>query len=182
MPSWLHANCWMCYCTIRIASPSHHQYLCITQCDHCPKFLSIELEKFSSSDSLVMHTTLVNMEWLVDFFELDGSKFEGNGWWVLMLGGFMEESMGSFNFDFLEPMELLVLHCFAPGLFDLLFTVPPCSTHPPLLGQLPTTRCATILCDVTIVNIGHFYFFCIMPATRQRLCISLHFKIMRAFW
>jgi len=28
------------------------------------------------------------------FGEVDGSEMEGEGWWVLMLGFFMEESMG----------------------------------------------------------------------------------------
>ncbi len=50
---------------------------------------------------------------------------EGEVWWVSMLGFFMEESMG-FDYVFLEPVELLVLHCFIPrSLNDPLLTKPP---------------------------------------------------------
>ncbi len=80
---------------------------------------------------------------LEDFFEVDGSEMEGEGWWESMLGFSIEEIMGLFNLEnFLEPVELAVLDCFTPGLLNNpLLTKPSQSTPPPFGAAASNQMC-----------------------------------------
>ncbi len=130
---------------------------------------------FSTSDVLVTDEILVMIELVEDLFEVDGDEKEGEWWWALMLGFFVEDPI-DFFLDFLELLVLSELQCPPPGQLTTHWSPHHHNRHP------PTARCAARLCVGTVLIVGHFYLFCIMPATIWGWCSSLHIKIMRSFW
>ncbi len=119
----------MCGCTTSISSSSHLHYLCTSQCDHCPKFWSTQLEDF-------FYIRCFGYGWDTGDDGVSGRFFWSWQQWERRGGvGGIDAKIFCKNqrdfWDFLELVELSVLCCFTPWLLnDPLVTASSWSTPP----------------------------------------------------